>query len=128
MEKEDSDEIWETTPIAPCRPKAHGSKLVLMDFSQVKLRPVRSRRAPVFWFTNLNNLKQKITHPEWGLWRSETLTGDPQTLLSAPKEYRNTLVQKQYNLRFNNSKLHTLYMCKCCAVVTLEETTCYETW
>ena len=126
--KEDSDQDWETTPITLCGPEAQGSKLVLMDLSQVRRRPVRTRRVPAFWFTNVSNLKQRITHPEWGLWRSGTLTKDPQTLLSAPREYSNILVQKQYNFRFNNGKLHTLNMCKCCAIVTLEEVTCYETW
>ena len=89
LDKEDPDQAWETTP---CGPKAHGSKLVLMDLSQVRIRPVRSRRAPAFWFTNITNLKQWVTHPEWGLWKSGTLTKDPKSLLSAPREYKNTLV------------------------------------
>ena len=99
-----------------------------MDLAQVRTNPVRSKRGPDLWFINRANLRQRITHPEWGVSRNHSLSMEPQTLLSVSREHTNTLMQKTYSLKFANSLWHTLGLCKCCAIVTLEEVTCYEIW
>ena len=97
-----------------------------MDLTQVRTKPGRSKRGPDLWFINKASLKQRITHPEWGLWKSHSLSKKSQILLSASKEYKNNLIQKTYKLKFVDSFWHTFGICRCCAVLTLEEVRCYE--
>ena len=99
-----------------------------MDMTQVRTKPGRSKRGPDLWFINKTSLKQRITHPEWGLWNNHSLSKEPQTPLSTPVEHRNTLIQETYRLKFVDSFWHTFGICKYCAVVTLEEIWCYEVW
>ena len=98
-----------------------------MDLTRVRTIPGRSRKGSELWFINKASLREQITHPEWGLWRGCNLSKKLQTLLSAPKEYKNSLIQKSYRLDFFNSVLHT-FGSDCCAVLTLDEVRCYEIW
>ena len=76
-----------------------------------------SKRGPDLWFINRANLRQRITHPEWGLWRNHSLSKEPKTLLSVPREHKNTLTQKSHSLKFASSFWHTLGLYKCCALL-----------
>ena len=95
-----------------------------MDLTPVRTNRVRSNRGPDLWFINRANLRQRISHLEWGLWRNHSLSKEPQRLLSVPREHKNTLMQKTYSLKFANSFWHTLGLGKCCAIATFEEVTC----
>ena len=95
-----------------------------MDLSEVRLRPVRSRQVPSLWFLNKDSLRQRLTHPVWGLWRGKPTS--PQLLLSVPWEHNKVLTQKQYLLIFANEPWHTLKCCKYSVIVILQEVTCYE--
>ena len=95
-----------------------------MDLSGVRLRPKRSRQVPSLWFLNKDSLQERLTHPEYGLWRSKPTS--PQLLLSVPKEHNRVLYQKQYMLIITNKPSHTLKTCKCSVAVILNEVTCYE--
>ena len=88
-----------------------------MFLSEVRFRPERSRQKLALWFTNKRNLKERITHPEYGLWRNKV----PQLPLSVPREHKRVLTQKQYLLVFTKG-----IWCKHCAVVILKEVVCYE--
>ena len=97
-----------------------------MSTNQVRIKPGRSQKGPNLWLLNKANLKQHIIHPEWGLWKSHSLSKKSQTLLSAPREYRNNLIQKSYRLQFKNSFWHTFGVYRYCAILSLDEIRCYE--
>ena len=65
-----------------------------MILSGVRVRPERSHQRLALWFTNKKNLKERITHPEYGLWKNKNKV--PQLLLSVPREHKRVLMQKQY--------------------------------
>ena len=47
--------------------KTVDSDLELMDLSKVRLRPEGPQWKPNLWFTNKDNLRKRLTHPQWGL-------------------------------------------------------------
>ena len=96
-----------------------------MDLTKVRTVPGRSQKGSQLWFINKATLHEHITHPEWGLWKGYNLSKKPQTLLSAPREHKNCLIQKSYRLEFFKSVWHT-FGCRCYAILTLDEVRCYE--
>ena len=96
-----------------------------MDLVQLKKRPGHSTFEPLLWFTNKENLRQYITHPEWGIWKNQSIK-KPQIVLSAPRDFGNILLQKHYLLQIKKDWTDTIGLCKYTAAVVLTGVTCYE--
>ena len=91
-----------------------------MLWFEQSLRPNRVRASPFLWVTSRRQLRERITHPEHGLWKQGHVKS--QKVLTTLREHQNLLYHKKYIVTFTKG-----LWSKHCAIVFLDSVVCYET-